>query len=172
MGNGEAILERCGLTPVEKAVVHALSGDLPLSPRPFAEIASKVGLTEAEVVEMVRNFSERGLIRRFGAVLVHQRSGFTANAMLVWRFRESEVADAGRKLASLPYVSHCYQRAEAPGWPYNIYTMIHAGSWSEILEMAREMAMLTGGEEWTVLESLKEFKKDSIRYFPECSVPD
>jgi DNA-binding Lrp family transcriptional regulator len=165
----QAILDKNGLSPVEKAVVHALSGDLPLSPRPFAEIASKVGLAEAEVIGMVRDFAARGYIRRFGAVLVHQRSGFRANAMLVWRFREAEVAEAGRKLASLPYVSHCYQRSEAPGWPYNLYTMIHAASRSELLAMAEEMAGLTGGEDWTVLESVKELKKDSVRYFPEAA---
>jgi DNA-binding Lrp family transcriptional regulator len=170
LATDEAIHERRGLTETEKAVVHALSGDLPLSPRPFAEIASRLGLTEAEVIGMVRDFTGRGYIRRFGAVLVHQRSGFNANAMLVWRFGEEEVAEAGRKLASLPFVSHCYQRTEAPGWPYNLYTMIHAASRSELLNMAEEMAALTGGKDWCVLESVKELKKDSVRYFPESAV--
>ncbi|MDR1314336.1 MAG: Lrp/AsnC family transcriptional regulator [Deltaproteobacteria bacterium] len=169
MENGESAVDKSGLTPVEKAVVHALSGDLPLSPRPFAEIAGKVGLSEDELLAMVRDFAERGYIRRFGAVLVHQRSGFKANAMLVWRFRGPEVAEAGKKLASLPYVTHCYQRSEAPGWPYNLYTMIHAGSRGELLAMAEEMAGLTGCKDWTVLESVKELKKDSVRYFPESA---
>ncbi|MDR3153835.1 MAG: Lrp/AsnC family transcriptional regulator [Deltaproteobacteria bacterium] len=161
--------ENCELSPAEKALVHALSGDLPLCPRPFAEIARRIGVSEEEALAMLRGFGERGLIRRFGAVLVHQRSGFMANAMLVWRFGEREIAEAGARLAALPYVTHCYKRAAAPGWPYNLYTMIHAGSRDELLGMAAEMARLTGAEEWAMLESVRELKKDSIRYFPEAA---
>jgi DNA-binding Lrp family transcriptional regulator len=156
-----------GLTAIEKAAVHALSGDLPLCPRPFAEIAGRLGLSEEEVLAMARGFSERGLIRRFGAVLVHQRSGFSANAMLVWRFEGEGIAEAGLRFASLPYVTHCYQRDPAPGWPYNVYTMIHAGSRGELLEMAGEMARISGCGDWAILESVRELKKDSVRYFPE-----
>jgi DNA-binding Lrp family transcriptional regulator len=166
-----ALPAESGLTDAEKAVVHALSGDLPLCPRPFAEIAARVGISEEEVLAMVRGFTERGLIRRFGAVLVHQRSGFKANAMLVWRFEGPRVAEAGARFAELPYVTHCYQRDVAPGWPYNLYTMIHAGSRGELLEMAGEMARVSGASDWAILESVRELKKDSIRYFPEAG-PD
>lgn len=169
-GNGDATTENRRLSGKEKAVIHALSGDLPLSPHPFGEIAANVGMTEPEVLRMVRDFADRGLIRRFGAVLVHQRSGFTANAMLVWRFEGPMVREAGELFATLPYVTHCYQRDEAPGWPYNLYTMIHAGSRGELLAMAEEMARLSGGKDWSVLESVKELKKDSIRYFPETTM--
>jgi DNA-binding Lrp family transcriptional regulator len=172
LGNDEALQENRGLSGIEKAVIHSLSGDLPLSPRPFAEIAEKVGMTEREVLAMVRDFADRGFIRRFGAVLVHQRSGFTANAMLVWRFEGAEAVEAGERFAALPYVTHCYQRAEAPGWPYNLYTMIHAGSRGDLLTMAEEMAVLSGGRDWVVLESVRELKKDSIRYFPESAGDD
>jgi DNA-binding Lrp family transcriptional regulator len=168
----QAPCEAGGLTALEKAVVNALSGDLPLCPRPYAEIAGRLGVTEDEVLAAVRDFAGRGLIRRFGAVLVHQRSGFKANAMLVWRFEGGKVREAGETFAALPYVSHCYQRAEAPCWPYNLYTMIHAGSREELLAMADSMARMSGAGEWAVLESVKELKKDSIRYFPETAPGD
>lgn len=154
-----------GLSRLEKAVINALSGDLPVCRSPFAEIAAGAGCSEREVLEMARRFEARGLIRRFGAILVHQRSGFSANAMVVWRVAAGAIAETGERFAGLPYVTHCYQRDEAPGWPYGLYTMIHAGSREALMGMVSEMARLSGAEDWAVLESLEELKKDSVRYF-------
>jgi DNA-binding Lrp family transcriptional regulator len=155
----------------EKRLINALSGDLPLCPRPFEEIGRGLGMSEDEVLQALEGFSKRGLLRRFGAVLVHQVSGFAANAMLVWRFSEEEANVAGEKFASLPYVTHCYLRKDAPDWPYNLYTMIHAADRGKLMKMAGEMAELSGAKDWQVLESERELKKESIRYFSSLDTP-
>jgi DNA-binding Lrp family transcriptional regulator len=155
------------LSPKDKKLIHALSGDLPLCPRPFAEIGKSVGMSEDEVLFAIADYAKRGLLRRFGAVLVHQVSGFSANAMLVWNFPEEEAVIIGEKFSTLPYVTHCYLRKEAPGWPYNLYTMIHAPDRERLLAMANEMASLSEAKDWLILESVKELKKESIRYFPD-----
>jgi DNA-binding Lrp family transcriptional regulator len=155
----------------DKALINLLSGDLPLSARPFEEIGKKLGMTEDEVIKAVTLYKERGLIRRLGAILVHQQSGFSSNAMLVWEFSPDEVETAGKTFASLPYVSHCYQRDTAPGWPYNLYTMIHAESQEGLANMASEMHSQFKNAKWAILESLKELKKSSVNFFPENS-PD
>jgi DNA-binding Lrp family transcriptional regulator len=154
------------LTLRDKRLIHALSGDLPLCPRPFKEIGKSLDMSEDEVLSAIEDYSQKGLLRRFGAILVHQASGFAANAMLVWRLSEEEASIVGEKFANLPYVTHCYLRKEAPGWPYNLYTMIHAPDRERLLAMTKEMAELSGGGEYLVLESVKELKKESIRYFP------
>lgn len=155
------------LTPAEKLLIRHLSGDLGDSAAPYAELAAKTGLTESQVLTAVKRFQAEGLIRRFGATLWHQRSGFAANAMVVFRVPEDRAAEVGEKLAGWPYVSHCYQRKTAPGWPFNLYAMIHAESRDELSAMVGEIRDLAGTEEWRVLESLKELKKASLRYFTE-----
>jgi DNA-binding Lrp family transcriptional regulator len=155
------------LTLRDKRLIHALSGDLPLCPRPFEEIGKSLGMTEDEVIAVAGDYLERGLLRRFGAVLVHQASGYSANAMLVWSLSPEEALSAGEKFAALPYVTHCYLRKEAPGWPYSLYTMIHASNREKLMAMAQEMASLTGARDYLVLESVKELKKESVRYFPD-----
>ncbi len=153
------------LSEAEKRLIYLLSGDLGDSPAPYAELAAQTGFTEAEVLAAIRRFEARGLMRRFGATLRHQQSGFAANAMVVWKVADGKAALCGEKMAALPYVSHCYLRRVVPGWPYNLYTMIHAESREGISAMIEEMAALAEGAEWRRLESLREFKKASLRYF-------
>ncbi|UQZ90140.1 Lrp/AsnC family transcriptional regulator [Deltaproteobacteria bacterium Smac51] len=157
------------LSDSEKLLIYLLSGDLGDSPTPYAALAAQTGLTEEEVLAAIGRFQADGLIRRFGATLWHQKSGFAANAMLVWRVEGEKGVICGEKMAALPYVSHCYLRRTLPGWPYNLYTMIHAEDRAGLSAMIDEMAALADGAEWRMLESLRELKKASLRYFPPSS---
>jgi len=153
------------LSPDDKLLIYHLSGDLSDSPTPFADLARQLGRTEEELLERLRSFQADELIRRFGAILWHQRSGFAANAMLVFKVDPERTEQAGQALAALPYVSHCYQRKTVPGWPFNLYAMAHAENGRALEDMIEEMRTLCGAEDWRKLESLRELKKASLRYF-------
>jgi Transcriptional regulators len=160
------------LNEADKRLIFLLSGDLGDSPAPYAEVAAKAGLTEAEVLARIKNYEADGLIRRLGATLWHQRSGFAANAMVVFNIPGDRAEECGRKLAGRSQVSHCYLRKTAPGWSFNLYAMTHAESREELLQTAREMAEECLADEWRMLESVRELKKASLRYFAECRERD
>ncbi|MDR0550240.1 MAG: Lrp/AsnC family transcriptional regulator [Deltaproteobacteria bacterium] len=151
------------LSPEDKKLVTLLSSDLSLTPKPYAQLAAELDLTENEVIEKVADLSRRGLIRRLGAVVAHQKSGYKANAMIVWLMPEDRLDEVGEMFAGLPYVSHCYQRRPVADWPYNLYTMIHAQDRERLMAQAQNMADMSGAQKWRILESLKEFKKESLR---------
>jgi DNA-binding Lrp family transcriptional regulator len=151
------------LSPIERKLINLLSSNLSLTPRPYADLAEKLGISEAETIAAVHDLLHRGLIRRLGAVVAHQKSGFAANALIVWLFDKERLDQVGELFANLPYVSHCYQRRPVADWPYNLYTMIHALDRARLLAMAQNMAEQSEAEDWRILESLKEFKKDSLR---------
>jgi DNA-binding Lrp family transcriptional regulator len=150
---------------MDKKLIFLLSGDLGSSERPYLELSKKLGLTEERVLEMVEGYRQGGLIRRLGAVVAHQRSGFKANAMVVWDVAETDIDSDGQALAALPFVSHCYFRPALEGWPFNLYTMIHANNNLELSEMISEMVTIIKPKNWQILESVKELKKTSINYF-------
>jgi DNA-binding Lrp family transcriptional regulator len=150
-------------TSLEKRLINILSADLPLSLNPYLDLAQELGITESMVISSIKKMTDKGIIRRFGAVVVHQKSGFTANAMVVWLLEPDQQDPVGEKFAQLPYVSHCYNRSTVPGWPYNLYTMIHAENNDQLLKMVHNMAEISGAKEWQVLESLREFKKQSMK---------
>lgn len=155
------------LSEFEKKIIAATQGDIPVTQRPYRDIAEEIGISEAELIAALQGFCDRGIIRRFGATLRHQKSGITANAMVAWQVDETIVENTGEALARFPAVSHCYRRNPAPGWPYNLYTMVHARDEKECLETTRQMAEQTGIEKYTVLFSRRELKKTSMQYFDD-----
>ena len=69
------------LTDLEKKVIASIQGDIPIVSRPYQALAAEIGIEEETLIETLRNLTDRGVIRRFGATLRHQKSGFQANAM-------------------------------------------------------------------------------------------
>ena len=135
-------------------------------------MAEKLGLDEDQLLEALRGLCDRGVIRRYGATLRHQRTGYTANAMAAWQVEEERVEAAGKKMASFRQVSHCYRRDPQPDWPYNLYTMIHADDEDSCREIARRMAEAAGVERHTLLFSRRELKKTSMVYFDDDDQAD
>jgi DNA-binding Lrp family transcriptional regulator len=155
--------ESIQLNVIERRLVNLLCSDLNVSPSPYADLAQKLEISEAEVISSIEALFAKGLIRRFGAVIAHQKSGFTANAMVVLFLDEKKLDLVGDSLAKLPYVSHCYRRNPAPDWPFNLYAMIHADNQVKLAEIAQNIVKMSETTDWRILESLKEFKKESLR---------
>ncbi|UCH00398.1 MAG: AsnC family transcriptional regulator [Deltaproteobacteria bacterium] len=153
------------LDDLERRIIHHLQGDLPLTARPFAVLAGKVGISEEELIERIRLQKERGILRRFGATLSHQLAGFKANAMVGWYVPEDKIEEIGPLMASFKEVSHCYQRRIQGKWRYNLFTMVHGKSKKDCQGIARRIAGNTGVKDYVLLLTLKEFKKTSPEYF-------
>jgi siroheme decarboxylase len=153
------------LTDLEKTVVAAVQSDIPISQRPFRELAKGANISEQQFIEILDNLYKRGVIRRLGATIRHQKSGFNANAMVAWQVAEDRIEAVGRVMASFEAVSHCYRRDPKGEWPYNLYTMVHATDTDACLETAREMARKARVDHFTLLFSKKELKKTSMAYF-------
>lgn len=159
--------EKGELTTLEKQVILALQRDLDITPRPFFELAKRLGLTEEEFLKVVRDLVAKGYIRRFGATLRHQLSGYQANALVVWRVPPGDLRRAGEALARQRSVSHCYHREAAAGWPYNLYTMVHGKNPQEIKGAVASLAQELGLPDYEILFSDTELKKTTMRYFRE-----
>jgi DNA-binding Lrp family transcriptional regulator len=153
------------LTELEKETIASIQGDMAITERPYLEIAKKLGVSEETLLEALQSLCDRGIIRRFGATLRHQKTGFTANAMVAWQVDEERVEEVGNLMASFKQVSHCYRRNPTNGWPFNLYTMIHANDEESCRHTARNMSQQAGVENYSLLFSRKELKKTSMVYF-------
>ncbi len=153
------------LDALDKRIIARLQGDLPLESRPFAGLAAELGLGEAQVVERIARLKREKIMRRFGATLRHQQSGFPANVMVAWRVPEDQVERVGRRLSGFRRVSHCYWRQTCAGFPYNLFSMVHGKSQEECREIVGEMAEAVGALEHALLFSVEELKKTSMQYY-------
>jgi len=154
------------LTMLEKKIIAAIQGDMEISERPYLRIAESLGIPEETLLSTLKDLSARGVIRRFGATLRHQKSGFDANAMVVWQVDEKRIDEVGKIMAASRAVSHCYRRNPTDLWPYNLYTMIHGADEESCKRTARRLSEKTGIAGYLLLFSRKELKKTSMAYFP------
>ncbi|GBE58270.1 hypothetical protein BMS3Abin01_01203 [bacterium BMS3Abin01] len=155
------------LTATERELIRQLQADIPLTPEPFADIGAAVGMSADQVLEKVGQWIEDGTIRRFGAMVRHQKLGYKANAMSAWDVPDERADEVGEALAAASEVSHCYQRPRADGWNYNLFAMIHGATPDECHQVAAALSVRVGAGEYRLLFSTREFKKISMSYFME-----
>ncbi len=148
---------------IDRLIIPRLSGDIGGEDRyPFRESAHAMGLDEAIVLERLHDYLERGMMRRFGAILRHQRAGFLANGMCVWNLPHRQVEPAAAALCARDEVTHCYERVRAADWPYNLYAMIHGHTEQEVREIAETVAVGPDTPPYRLMFSMREFKKTSL----------
>ncbi|MBF0344861.1 MAG: Lrp/AsnC family transcriptional regulator [Nitrospirae bacterium] len=155
------------LTDVEKALVRVTQVDIPLIYKPFEHFASVLEIDEKDVLSGLRDFMQRGIFRRFAAVLYHRQMGYVANAMVVWKVPDEAVEHTAQSIASFKAVSHCYERTSSYAWPYNLYSMIHGKSKKEVEDIIDIMKKEIDVNEYKVIYSTREFKKARPKYFTE-----
>ena len=161
-------MPRPTFTDTEKRILALAGGDLPDSPAPFADIAQQCGTDEATVLALLTRLKDDGTIRRFGATLRHQKAGYGHNAMVAWRVEAPlDPKAVGAAMAEHPAISHCYIRRTYPEWTYNLYTMIHGKNPGDCMQVVAELSAATGATDYTTLQSVRELKKTSRRYFEE-----
>ncbi|MCS7199272.1 MAG: hypothetical protein N2327_02175 [Caldimicrobium sp.] len=151
------------ITERDKALVKALQEPLPLTSRPFEQIAETLEIPEEEILLWLKEMKGRGALRRFGALFKHQKLGFTQNIMIAWHIPEDRLEEIGHYLASKPFVTHCYRRQDYLHWPFNLYTMCHFKG--EGYAIIGELANKLGLKNYLALETLKEYKKVRLRLF-------
>jgi len=155
------------LTSRDKEFIRELQKDLDVSTRPFDNSAKNLGITLDELFKKATEYESIGVMRRFAAILRHRDAGFTANGMIVWKVSDDKIDEVGYKLASFPQVSHCYRRPVYPDWPFSLFSMIHARTVEAANKIAVELSNFVGINEYRILFSSREFKKERVKYFVE-----
>ena len=160
-------LERSTSTStLDRDIVLAAQGGLPLVPDPYGQIARRLGVATEVVLERMRHMLDTGVIRRIGAVPNHYRLGFGANGMSVWDIQDDEVSEYGRRVGRLDFVSHAYQRPRRlPEWPYNLFAMVHGRTRDEVMDKVDIIAQVLGDarHRHDVLFSTRVLKKTGLR---------
>jgi DNA-binding Lrp family transcriptional regulator len=162
--------EREHLTPAERDLVLEIQDGLPLTETPYRDVAEAVGADADWVVETIKRFDREGKVRRVGVIPNHYALGYTENGMTVWNVPDDVVETVGPAVASLSFVTHCYQRPRHEGvWPYNFFAMTHGRSEAESQRRVQQVRNVmedhwdVGDDDWDTLFSTEILKKTGIR---------
>jgi len=151
---------------LDRRLIVATQAGLPRVACPYHAIGEQVGATAAEVMIRLQRMLERGVVRRIGAVPNHYKLGYRANGMTVWNVPDERIRELGEQIGALPSVSHCYHRPRhLPGWPYNLFAMVHGRDRAEVEAKMLEIARLLGDADrgHAVLYSTRILKKTGLR---------
>lgn len=148
-------------------LIEVIQGGLPLVPRPYLEIAERLGETEDAVISQLETMITAGTIKRLGVVVRHHELGYRANAMVVWNIPDDRIDEIGRALGDQPCVTLCYQRPRRlPDWPYSLFCMVHGKDRDDVLRCIDDMTKNLSLENiaHNVLFSGRRFKQRGARY--------
>jgi DNA-binding Lrp family transcriptional regulator len=144
---------REGLDAVDAALIDGYQSGFPIVEEPFRALAADLGIEEAEALERVQSLRERGIFRRFGAVLNPPVIGSsTLAAVQAPEDRFDEVAEV---INSYRQVNHNYRRSHE----WNMWFVVTAGSRETRDRILDEIEELTGCEV-LVLPMLTDFYID------------
>ncbi len=151
---------------IDRAIIQATQAGLPLTSRPYHDIATKIDVPPEVVMRRMQAMLDKGVIRRIGAVPNHYALGWNANGMTVWDVSDEYIEELGEQVGALEFVSHCYRRPRImPNWSYNLFAMVHGHNRDEVEAKTAQIAMLLGHhcKAHTILYSTKILKKTGLR---------
>ena len=153
------------LDPTDRSLIKATQAGLPLTARPYAQIATWLMLTEDEVIARLTALQDRGIIRRIAIAPNHYALGMVANGMSVWDVDDPQAAGLGARIGALDFVTHCYLRPRAPVWRYNLFAMLHGASRPEVEEKRAQVRAILGDacRADDILYSTRILKKTGLR---------
>ena len=153
------------ISELDREYIRQLQKDIEIVKEPFKIITENLGISSTDLFNKIKEYEKIGIMRRFAAILRHRQAGFTANGMIVWKIPEEKVDEKGLKIASFPQVSHCYRRPVYPDWEFNLFSMIHARTIEAAEKIAKEISSVIGIDNYKILFSSREFKKERVKYF-------
>ena len=158
------------LTPEERDLVVEIQGGLPITETPYADVAAAIDADVEWVVETIKRFNVEGKVRRVGVIPNHYALGYTENGMTVWDVPEEVLPEVGPAVASLEFVTHCYERPRHAGvWEYNFFAMTHGRTEAESERRVQQVKETmneywdVGEDDWDTLFSTRILKKTGIR---------
>lgn len=152
---------------LERRILAALQHGLPRSRTPYGDLARQIGISTGELFAVLDRWKQDGTLRRVGAVVNHFQIGLAQGAMVVWKVEPDRVAEVGAIFAGFEEVSHAYERRTAPGWEYNLYTMVHGATAEAVQQTVQQMSAAARVAEYLVLSTRKELRKVAPRYVYE-----
>jgi len=125
---------------LDHRLLNEYQRDFPLTPRPYAQVAADLDVSEDEVLERLQRLRDAGAISRVGAVVRPNSVGAsTLAAMAVPAARLTEVA---AYVSGLAAVNHNYEREHV----LNLWFVVTASDQKTLAATLAEIAAETGLE--------------------------
>ncbi|MBW2062557.1 MAG: winged helix-turn-helix transcriptional regulator [Deltaproteobacteria bacterium] len=141
------------LNETERSVLNQIQSDFPIEARPYQVLAQRLGLTEAQVLEIVQRLRKNGVIRRIGGNFFARSLGYTST-LCAARVPEDKLEEFIEAVNEYPGVTHNYRRSH----DLNVWFTFIAPSMEDIEKNLAAIAEASGVREIYNLPADKIFK--------------
>lgn len=123
------------ITQIRQRLLDRYQRDFPLVPRPYQQLADELGVSEADILDLLQALQDEGMISRIGAVVRPNTLG--ASTLAAMQVPEARLEEVGRQVGARAEVNHCYSRENA----FNLWFVVTARNRVEVgrvLDVIRE----------------------------------
>jgi DNA-binding Lrp family transcriptional regulator len=120
-------------SPLEQRLLNEFQQGLPLTPQPYADIASQLGVYETTVLETLQRLQTEGVVSRVGAVFRPNRLGASTLAAMAVPAGQLEAVAA--IVNSFAEVNHNYEREHH----FNLWFVVVAADEQHLQDVLAEI---------------------------------
>lgn len=142
------------LKEIELKLLDNFQHDFPLVSRPFAEIAARLGVHEALVIDTLQSLQMRGLISRIGAAFRPNVVGVSTLAALAVAPERLEVV--AMQVSAFAEINHNYEREHR----FNLWFVATASSAGDLHALLHEIETICASGPVLALPLLEQFHID------------
>lgn len=124
---------------VDKRILNVLQGGFPLSERPYADAAGRLGLNEAELIQRLERLLATGVLSRFGPMYHAERLG-GALTLAAMKIPPDDFDRVAAIVNAFPEVAHNYARDHA----FNMWFVLATETRERIADAIAEIERATG----------------------------
>jgi DNA-binding Lrp family transcriptional regulator len=126
------------LNSLQKQLLNNYQQDFPLSPTPYQEIATSLGVSEQDVLTAFNELKELDLISRIGPIIPPNKLG---NSMLVaMAVPEEQLHAVATIVSQFQEVNHNYERENH----FNLWFVLIANNLNHLESVITEIELQTG----------------------------
>ena len=145
------------LSEIDRKILHRLQTNLPLTHRPFLDLAKELGLDEDLIIERIKLMIENKYVRRIAPIINTQAIGNSAT-LAAMQVSEDKIEEVSQIINGYSGVSHNYLRkGRNKDIPLNIWFTMSAPSKEQLDENIKEIEERTGLKV-RMLPTTKKFK--------------
>lgn len=139
----------------DRELLNQLQAGLALVREPYAELGSRIGMDEEEVLRRLRRLKDAAIVRQLSAIFDTRALGYTSS-LVAARYPDDRLFEAAKIVGGHPGVSHNYRRTHA----FNLwYTLaVEADSRLGLEATMERLAAETRAESMRLLPTLKLYK--------------
>ncbi|HEX3019287.1 MAG TPA: Lrp/AsnC family transcriptional regulator [Chitinispirillaceae bacterium] len=95
---------------LEKDLLNMVQNDFPLSTHPFQVISEKLGISEEHCIDILKKFSDSGVLRSIRAVINWNRIGYFT-ILIGIKVDPTHISEIAEELQHIDEITHNYSRA-------------------------------------------------------------